>query len=800
MTEFRVGALVDDRYELRERLGEGGFAETWLAHDQITQSKRLIKHFFTPALAKDWARREYYNADRLNHDRCARVYDMQETPDYGYLVLEYIEGHNFETYVQIAQPSAEDFRSIFIDVLEALDYIHAHGLIHRDVTPRNIIVTGEGDAKLIDFGLVSTENARTAAGTKPYMAPEVAAGRGATQRSDLYSFAVTAVRMMLGRLPYAGDLAKGTDNREALEAPTDEERSRWSGLGLALLDVLYRAVAFDPADRPDTARELRELLRMAQDIQEPGGARNINPVINDLRMLYRGSSQGNPGNRGLDDGFARDTYIPTKLDKELLPAIVAGELRLVVLTGNPGDGKTSFLVQVGQALKEKKATVLEEDEAGWRMRLGGHTFVAVYDASESHDSLSSDELVRRALDPSDGEDTGRHTALLAVNDGRLLRFFTDHEDLYPAEAREIRRQLQGEPAEDSSVALVDLKRRTLAPIEGVEGLALEVLSSFTEAEGWAVCDTCLSRDVCPMFRNALTLRADGRKAIGELVLTSHLRRRRRATFRDVRSALGWLITGDKSCDEVHDERERGLDSSKSSTALLHDLAFDQNNPDYLIQEWAELDPAAVAAPDVERAARVRTRPTDPVTASEARRRLFVGSWTAEGIDRDRVNAYRYLDEFSSALAKDSGQGEKVRDRLLLGLSRILGAAGYTGPDLALSDGSAGGTWAVLKELPADQFQLEVVGGESKYLETRADALRLTHGPASLSLTLDTAELILRAADGELLGDSESAAVRQEIEWFASELRRRQADVVRVVEPSGRSHTVRSSDGHIRLET
>src|SRR5690606_27372449 len=113
------------------------------------------------------------------------------------------------------------------------------------------------------------------------------------------------------------------------------------------------------------------------------GRRVVNPTVDALRGLYRHSAVGNAGNRGLDDEFARDTYATTRLDAELLPAIVAGQLDVVVLSGNPGDGKTSFLVRVGAALVRAGATSVHEDAAGWTKRLGGRTFVAVYDASES---------------------------------------------------------------------------------------------------------------------------------------------------------------------------------------------------------------------------------------------------------------------------------------------------------------------------------------------------------------------------------------------------------------------------------
>ena len=135
------------------------------------------------------------------------------------------------------------------------------------------------------------------------------------------------------------------------------------------------------------------------------------------------------------------------------------------------------------------------------------------------------------------------------------------------------------------------------------------------------------------------LRGSAQTAVEELVATSYLRRQRRATFRDVRSALAWLITGDRSCENVHEARERGMDLRKGDDVLVEDLAFDPRSADYLVQEWADLDPASIAAPDVERAARADPRiTTDPALFGDrdrelVQRRLFFGTWRPEGLGR-----------------------------------------------------------------------------------------------------------------------------------------------------------------------
>jgi serine/threonine protein kinase len=806
-SQFHIGGLVAGRYSIQESLGEGGFAHTWRAWDTNAEADRVIKQFHDAAAART-ARQEYAAADRIRHDNCARVYDISlHSP--GFLVLEYIPGVNLKTFAADHPADAEGYRVIALDILSALAHLHSRNLVHRDVTPTNVIVTPEQRAKLIDFGVAGRPRATTVVGTPPFMAPELRAGQGSDPRSDLYGLAVTMIYTMLGRYPYAGDPARSDDKRDQLLLPTDDERRVWGPLGAAMLDLMFTAARPEAADRPAAADKLASQLRLIGEISEVEGQRQVNPVVDHLRGLYRASTVGNSGNRGLDDVFAHQTYVPTLLDTELLPAIIRREMRIVLLTGNPGDGKTSFLVKVGEKLKEAGAQVISEDAAGWRKRLNGHTFVAVFDASESHNGKSSDELMREALDPAKGENSQQRTVLLAINDGRLLHFFTDYEHLYEEEAAEVRRQIAGQPPRDPQIALVDLKRRTLAPLSGgLPSLAGRILDTFTDPQRWEICQQCRSRDVCPMLRNASELRGPARDAVEELVTTSYLRRQRRATFRDIRSALAWLITGDRSCDNVHEARERGMDLRRADAALVEDLGFSTGSADYLVQEWADLDPASAAAPDVERAARAdRNVVADPTLFSSwdrerAQRQLYFGTWRPEGLGREAVRVYRYLDEFDDVLLHPSGERlEDIRRRILLGLSRLLGAPGYRGPDLSVTDQGAGGTWAVLKEIPKAGFRLEPVGHFSRYIESRPDALRLSHiSQHSLTLTLDTFELVLRAADGDLIGDSAADSVRQEIETFAATLRRSPATAVRIVNPAGTARrVVIASDQRIVLE-
>ena len=577
---------------------------------------------------------------------------------------------------------------------------------------------------------------------------------------------------MLGRT--ISSVASGTFE---VIGPNRAEEEAWGTDGTQLLRTFMRAATIEPGDRPTSAAELLELVRSTRSAPGPAAEPGedlelqVNPHVGSIRRLYRASAAGNAGNRGLDDEFAVETYVSTRLDKNLLPKVLAGELDVVLLSGNPGDGKTSLLVQLGAMLKDRGAQVLHEDAAGWRLKLGDRTFHAVFDASEAHGSLSSDELVMQSLEPVRTQGEGPATALIAVNDGRLYQLFEDAGEPYEDWWFEIQDQIAGKDPGSSRIALVDLKRRSLAAPDGT-GLASQALASLTRDDLWTTCSSCAAKAGCPILANRKTLNGVGAAAFGELMLISHLRRRRRATFRDVRSAAAWLITGDRDCADVHKLIQQGRNAGLMSDALAHDLAFAADSNDYLIDEWTDLDPALVPDPRVDRARRESTAAEGTgylKNVESAARAIYFGEHLAADISRNDVRAYRYLPEFLDMLA--GGDADNTRDRLLLGISRLVGAHGYLASGLAFGVGTPDSSWAILHTIEADSFTARVADAPHQYIEAIPDILVLEHvAGAKLTLTLDTAEMILRAADGEIVNDPASDAIRQEIDAFVGTTR------------------------------
>jgi eukaryotic-like serine/threonine-protein kinase len=187
--------LADGRYTLVEHLGSGGMASVWLASDGTLGREVAIK-VMSDMLAGDerWLRRfrrEARAAAALQHPNIVKVFDFGLEDGRPYLIMAYVAGGSLKE--RLAAGSPVDGRALARELLGALAHVHAAGILHRDVKPGNILLDAEGASHLTDFGIArpsdATDMTQTGVvlGTMRYLAPEVAAGDPASERSDLYS-------------------------------------------------------------------------------------------------------------------------------------------------------------------------------------------------------------------------------------------------------------------------------------------------------------------------------------------------------------------------------------------------------------------------------------------------------------------------------------------------------------------------------------------------------------------------------------------------------------------------------------
>ena len=778
---FAEGYQFDGRYLIREKLGEGGFAETWKCLD-LNIDVNVVLKIFKPNVDVEMVWKEFRASFLIHHPRCARVLDMKVGPNYGhgFMVFAYIEGKNLESHVEFSgsRLDAESVRAIGTDVLTALDHIHEKGIVHRDISPRNIMVDDKNRGVLIDFGFSVPSGTMTVVGTKKYMTPERWLGHAATSWSDLYGLAVSLLDQMVDGL-----IGGPT---EQFIFPTDKQLVGLSQLDKAMVSTLFRIISANPDARPESATEFIEILRTVEAVEVLEGLEIINSIVFELNNIRIGS----PGALAFDSEFSAATYVQTKLDTVLLSSIVEGRLSLVLLTGNPGDGKTTFLQNsVLPNLENLKGfKLLSKDRAGWTAKAGEHLYVAMYDASESHEGVDCDQRLLDALAKGDMS-SDKFTLLVAVNDGRLDEFFTDYSDRYEF-ADDVRNQLRGTSPVNERIVVIDLKGRSLADPIGKTGLGVLNIEEFVKHENWKVCSSCLSRDVCPILSNVKLAAGPAKSSIAELLMTSHLRRRRRATFRDLRSSIAFLLTGDRGCEEIHEARKNDINLLKRSDSNLYDLAFDHDSNDGLIREWSELDPGQLPVPSLIRSARalfVRKGISDASNLDKQQflRQIFFGTNLDDfdSVLRSDVRAYRYFEEYLVML--NERKVEEMKSRLLLGISRLAGATGFRASGLAVRTSDNSERWTVIKVVKASEFEIVFPDRSDMYVEYVPDHFAIQHkNGAKFGVSLDSAELLLRAADGEILSDFYSDSIVQEVQGFTDQIRRSNASEIRIVDPIG----------------
>jgi serine/threonine protein kinase len=239
--------------------------------------KLLAEHLADDPTFVSRFQREAQAAARLVHPNVVQIFDsgLDEPSGRHFIVMEYIQGHSCaEILRDDGWVEVDEAVSIIGQACEGLDYAHRHGVVHRDVKPGNLLRAREGEVKLADFGIAkATEQSSitqvgSVLGTAAYLAPEQARGEEAGPRADLYALGVVAYQLISGRLPYEATSLTELALKQQREEPAMLD-TLVAAVGPELADAIALALALDPRDRYQTAREMGRAI--------DDGARGISP-------------------------------------------------------------------------------------------------------------------------------------------------------------------------------------------------------------------------------------------------------------------------------------------------------------------------------------------------------------------------------------------------------------------------------------------------------------------------------------------------------------------------------------------
>jgi serine/threonine-protein kinase len=282
---FEAGQVVGE-YKIVRVLGRGGLGAVYEALHLISQRAEAMKVMLpeqtgTPDM-KERFRREIQLLASLNHPNIAGLHNAFYFEDQLVMIMELVEGEDLRTRSRSTRIPLPMLMNYALQVLAALDYAHARGVVHRDIKPANIMVSPAGLVKVLDFGIAISEGsveltkAGSLIGSPLHMSPEQIRGEKATQQSDIYSLGVTLYELIAGRPPLSGGTTYELMMAHLNRTPTPLAELR-PDIPAKLSDIIARALEKEPAKRFATAGEFLEALR-SQNMPDLAGTTTLTPT------------------------------------------------------------------------------------------------------------------------------------------------------------------------------------------------------------------------------------------------------------------------------------------------------------------------------------------------------------------------------------------------------------------------------------------------------------------------------------------------------------------------------------------
>src|SRR5215813_9454455 len=352
-----IGQSLSNRYSIKSELGRGGMGVVYRAFDPLLNRDVAIKLIPPTLLNPDTEQRFQREAQlvaQMDHPAVVPIYDYGKHEGSLFFVMPVVEGTNLRWFQRDNALTLGEVIDIGIQVAEALEYSHSRSVTHRDIKPENIMVVREDGGRLrvriMDFGLARgaaesrVTQPGTIAGTLSYMSPEQVSANGIDHRSDIYSLGTVLYEALTGEPPFSGEL-QSVLYRIVHEIP-QPPRAIGADISEELESVILSCIAKEPSRRPQRASEVAESLKRSQTrIHQSDLSKSI--VMTKTMMMPRVA---------LSPFIGRDKE-QAELQKRLNVAI-SGECQFVVVSGEPGVGKTRLLDEIENLARARKLLVL----------------------------------------------------------------------------------------------------------------------------------------------------------------------------------------------------------------------------------------------------------------------------------------------------------------------------------------------------------------------------------------------------------------------------------------------------------
>jgi eukaryotic-like serine/threonine-protein kinase len=433
------GRLLHGRYEIGGRIGHGGMGEVHVGLDRrlgrTVAVKILRADLATDDMFQARFRREAQSAAGLNHPSIVAVYDTGDEVLDGvavpYIVMEYVEGRTLrDVLAEGRRILPERALEIAAGVCDALEYSHRSGIIHRDIKPANVMLTPDGDVKVMDFGIAraladtSATMTQTAAviGTAQYLSPEQAMGKPVDARSDIYSTGCLLYELLAGRPPFVGDSPISVAYQHVQEPP--HPPSRVDAELPPLADAItLTALRKNPAERYQSAGDMRS------EIQRGLAGQHVAPApVQQSEPATTGEATARV--RPAEPDLSADEPSPTRPRTTGYALLGLAAVLLLAVSALVG-----LLVLDGNEPRSVLApTLVGRTEAGAHAVLAGRNLQVGKVVRNPSDSVPRGRVVAQNPKPGESVDAGG-TVAISVSAGRPLVFVPDVEGMQVAEAK-----------------------------------------------------------------------------------------------------------------------------------------------------------------------------------------------------------------------------------------------------------------------------------------------------------------------------------------------------------------------------
>lgn len=620
---FEIGSRIAD-FTIYGHIGSGGYSQVYKVKHHLRSNTIYALKVFNESVHASTVIDEFEALKELKHPNIVQfVWNGTLSNGQFYTLMEFLEGENLKDYAKgDKRLPVHRVYQVAKDILSALVEMQSKPspIYHRDIKPQNIVWDKGSRFVLIDFNVASAVvDNREHVGTPPYLAPDLIAENAKVnwdKSADVFGLGITLYELACKAYPWSS-LKMPIVDRD----PTPPKVHN-SKLSQRFADFICKALNTRKAKRfKDAAEMYQALLEIGEDnlleIEKSTSAEPAEQIeeldfVAYVNSLFSQSKHGNSGTRSGSSNavFDKLTYTPTKLDERLIPDILDGRYRLVIITGNAGDGKTALIRKIESNANAPKQL---SHGNGATFIIQGVTYQSNYDGSQDEEERANDQVLNdffrpfEALSDYSKAPEGR---IIAINEGRLVEFLkTSGKFNELANIIEEYFYQEGKLELPNGLLIVNLNLRSVVANNEKEGsLFRRQLKQLTKKNLWSKCEACPAAANCFIRYNVESLNdtAAGEEIITRLewlLRTVALKREIHITMRDLRSLISFLLTRDYHCSEIQavNSRLSKIERWKLYYFNITDSsATDYAHQDRLVRLLRETDLADVAIPRLDR--------------------------------------------------------------------------------------------------------------------------------------------------------------------------------------------------------